>query len=208
MSCPPRRQGGPGLFTALFIYSKLPELLDTVFLVVQKKPVIFLHWFHHCTVLLYCWHAFHHSIGPGIWFAAMNYSVHSVMYLYYFVSIIGYGAFAKRLAPIITSMQLLQMIAGCVVTYISAAEHTRDPAACFVDPANYKLGFGMYFSYLILFAMLFYNLYLAPRPPKPAGGGKDGARTKIEVCGVDVGGVDSAGKFMPRAGAPEAKKTA
>ena len=47
-----------GFWVTLFIYSKIPELLDTVFLVLQKKDVIFLHWFHHVTVLLYCWHAF------------------------------------------------------------------------------------------------------------------------------------------------------
>jgi elongation of very long chain fatty acids protein 6 len=33
----------------LFIYSKIPELMDTVFLVLQKKRVIFLAWFHHTT---------------------------------------------------------------------------------------------------------------------------------------------------------------
>ena len=65
--------GGSGLWVGLFIFSKLPELLDTAFLVLQKKDVIFLHWFHHCTVLLYCWHAFHHRIAPGLWFAAMNF---------------------------------------------------------------------------------------------------------------------------------------
>ena len=53
----------------LFIFSKLPELFDTAFLVLQKKKVIFLHWFHHTTVLLYCWHAYHNRIGPGIWCA-------------------------------------------------------------------------------------------------------------------------------------------
>ena len=47
-------QGAAGLWTMLFIYSKVPELIDTVFLVIQKKEVIFLHWYHHFTVLLYC----------------------------------------------------------------------------------------------------------------------------------------------------------
>ena len=47
-------QGAAGLWTMLFIYSKVPELVDTIFLVIQKKDVIFLHWYHHFTVLLYC----------------------------------------------------------------------------------------------------------------------------------------------------------
>lgn len=41
--------GACGLWVGLFIYSKIPELLDTVFLVLQKKRVIFLAWFHHTT---------------------------------------------------------------------------------------------------------------------------------------------------------------
>jgi hypothetical protein len=73
----------------LFIYSKIPELLDTIFMVMRGKPVIFLHWFHHVTVLMYCWHSFHVMIGPGVWFAAMNYSVHSVMYFYFFCTNVG-----------------------------------------------------------------------------------------------------------------------
>jgi elongation of very long chain fatty acids protein 6 len=88
----------------MFIFSKIPELMDTVFLVLQKKPVrstrtpphtavhhdaqltahlapqvIFLHWFHHVTVLLYCWHAYVAGTAPGLWFACINYCVHSIM---------------------------------------------------------------------------------------------------------------------------------
>ena len=72
-------QGASGMWVWLFIYSKLPELVDTAFLVFQNKPVIFLHWFHHVTVLLYCWHAYHHEVSSGLWFASMNFFVHSIM---------------------------------------------------------------------------------------------------------------------------------
>jgi hypothetical protein len=46
------------LISVTFFCDALAEMVTRypqVFLVLQKKPVIFLHWFHHVTVLLYCW---------------------------------------------------------------------------------------------------------------------------------------------------------
>lgn len=72
-----------GVMMLLFIWSKLFELIDTVFLVAKKADVIFLHWYHHVTVLCYCWHSYAVRIPSGIWFAAMNYFVHAIMYAYF-----------------------------------------------------------------------------------------------------------------------------
>ncbi|GET87098.1 fatty acid elongase, putative [Leishmania tarentolae] len=85
-------------------------MLDTAFLVFQKKPVIFLHWYHHVTVMLYCWHAWMASTSNGLWFVCMNYSVHSIMYFYYFVAACGYGKLLRPVAPLITFLQIAQMV--------------------------------------------------------------------------------------------------
>merc|ERR1740136_149294 len=77
--------GSTGLWVQLFILSKIPELFDTFFIVIHKKPLILLHWYHHITVLLFCWHSYVTTSPPGIFFVVMNYSVHASMYFYYFL---------------------------------------------------------------------------------------------------------------------------
>jgi len=37
--------GATGLWVQLFILSKIPELIDTFFIVQRKRPLIFLHWY-------------------------------------------------------------------------------------------------------------------------------------------------------------------
>jgi hypothetical protein len=92
----------------LFILSKIPELVDTVFLVLKRKPVIFLNWYHHITVLLFCWHSYVTEAAYGLFFIAMNYTVHAVMYGYF-------ALMALKILPkwfpswIITIMQISQM---------------------------------------------------------------------------------------------------
>ena len=65
--------GSTGLWVQLFILSKFPELLDTFFIVIHKKPLIFLHWYHHITVLLYCWHSYVTTSPSGLFFVVMKY---------------------------------------------------------------------------------------------------------------------------------------
>ncbi|CAG8548381.1 9175_t:CDS:2 [Acaulospora morrowiae] len=41
--------------TYIYYLSKFDELLDTVILALKKKPIIFLHWYHHAIVILMVW---------------------------------------------------------------------------------------------------------------------------------------------------------
>lgn len=153
--------GETGFFVALFIYSKLAELLDTLWLLLRKSDVILLHWYHHVTVLLYCWHAYSVRIGTGLWYAAMNYSVHAIMYFYFGLTQTGKSGrlFAKKFAMLITSLQLLQMVIGILVTVASMVYHANG-RTCYVSLFNSALGLVMYSSYFVLFLQLFLNHYV------------------------------------------------
>jgi elongation of very long chain fatty acids protein 6 len=157
--------GGVAIWMTLFIYSKIPELLDTFFLVFQKKTVIFLHWYHHFTVLIYCWHAYYTTISAGIWFCAMNYFVHSIMYTYFWLTAYQlpkpiYKFIRKYYAPVVTCAQITQMVIGIVITFTSAMKHRElGKDVCWTNETNYFAGMLMYFSYFLLFAVLFVEKY-------------------------------------------------
>jgi len=140
--------GACGLWVQLFIYSKVPELVDTFFIVARKKPLLFLHWYHHVTVLLFCWHSYATEASTGLFFVSMNYSVHAIMYGYYYLMAVN--AKPAWLNPgFITMCQIAQMLIGttlCAMTY-SLLGTTN----CSVKRENVIAGGLMYGSYLYLF---------------------------------------------------------
>ncbi|KPA77255.1 putative mitochondrial fatty acid elongase [Leptomonas pyrrhocoris] len=119
--------GPRAFYTALFMYLKTPELLDTLFLILQNKPVSFLHWYHHIVTAIYCWHASYVLIPSGIIFSTMNYFVHSIMYFYYFLVVMGLRKTIRPFAPVITLLQVVQMFIGMYVTTYTYFQHWLAP---------------------------------------------------------------------------------
>lgn len=160
--------GPTGVWVWLFVLSKFPELIDTAFLIISGRPVIFLHWFHHASVLVYTWHAYCFKSSCGLWYACMNYIVHTCMYLYYFFTAIGWQKYVAWCAPLITLVQIAQMFLGLCLSLLSMyVRYTSGPSLCAVYPPNAGLALCMYFAYLVLFCMFFAEKYHA-RAPKPA----------------------------------------
>ncbi|KAH9597976.1 ELO family [Trypanosoma melophagium] len=147
--------GSVGFWVAAFILSKIPEMMDTAFLVLQKKPVIFLHWYHHATVMLFCWHAYTYTISSGLWFATMNYCVHSIMYFYYFVCACGLRKVIRPIAPLITTLQILQMVVGTFIVTYTAVQRVRHPSGCDTNDSSIRFGLLMYGSYIFLLVRFF-----------------------------------------------------
>jgi len=139
-----------------FNFSKVFEFLDTAFIVLRKKPLIFLHYYHHVATMLYCWWGI--IVMPFVnctgWiFALMNLIVHSVMYTYYALTALGYR---PSWNVFVTIIQIAQMFGGIYVLYASTTCHH------FVVDSTFWVPFLMYLSYLLLFCQIFGEKYLFP----------------------------------------------
>lgn len=72
--------------------TKIMDMLDTVFFLLRGKynHMSFLQLYHHSTMVLIMWIAANFVPGGNVvWGAALNASVHIIMYSYYFVSALG-----------------------------------------------------------------------------------------------------------------------
>jgi elongation of very long chain fatty acids protein 6 len=157
--------GSTGLWVQLFVLSKFPELLDTFFIVIHKKPLIFLHWYHHITVLAYCWHSYVTVSPAGLFFVTMNYCVHAIMYGYYFLMAIKMKP--KWLnAMFITTAQISQMVVGVLVTIFAFYFYHTEGDDCNIQKENNIAAFLMYGSYLFLFAQFFVGRYFRVKTTK------------------------------------------
>lgn len=87
------------------------------------------------------------------------------MYSYYALRAMGYKP--PRFIPmVITSMQLTQMIVGCMVNLWAYDYLQTKPGRCNISLINIKLSTAMYFSYCVLFAKFFYATYLSANARK------------------------------------------
>jgi len=117
-----------------------------------------LHWYHHITVLLYTWYGYTHASPIGVHMTAMNFTVHAVMYGYYFLMAMKMKP--KWFNPMwITFMQIAQMIGGCIVTVLGYQYYKSDPT-CAINDGVIISGFLMYGSYLYLFCQFFVGRFI------------------------------------------------
>ena len=139
-----------GLWTYLFVLSKVMELFDTAFIVLRKQKLIFLHWYHHVTVMWMCFYSYIDVSASCRLFMVMNYTVHSVMYTYYTMKAMKVRV-PRALAMLTTSLQLLQMVLGGLITGL-VHHYKVSGVSCAVSWEQNRVSFLIYFSYFCLFA--------------------------------------------------------
>ena len=141
----------------LFVLSKIVEFGDTFFIVLRKKPLSFLHWYHHVTVLMYSWYGVATRNTAGHWFAALNCGVHAVMYSYYMLKAMKFRI-PSSVAMAITALQLAQFVVGLLLIF-TAIRMMWQEKECGMNGTHIKAGLIMYGSYFILFLNFAYHRY-------------------------------------------------
>uniref|UniRef100_A0A0R3RH45 Elongation of very long chain fatty acids protein n=1 Tax=Elaeophora elaphi TaxID=1147741 RepID=A0A0R3RH45_9BILA len=149
-----------GYWSYLFFLSKIVELGDTLFIVFRKKPLLFLHYYHHTSVLIYSAHSGAENTSSGKAFIIMNFLVHSAMYTYFAISSYGIRP-PKAVSMTLTMLQTIQMFVGIgILSYIYQIK-TATNLPCQQSIQNLLFGALLYVTFAILFIQYFISHYFS-----------------------------------------------
>jgi len=149
----------------IFFLSKFYEFFDTVIICLKKRPIIFLHVYHHCITLVLVFVMLSSEVAVQ-WIAmTANCMVHVPMYYYYAISSLGYDAWWKKY---ITMFQIVQFVVDLSANSIGFLYHFQG-YQCSGPISSWIFGQSILVSFLILFIIFFRDNY-KKKSPGPAGG--------------------------------------
>ena len=200
--------------------TKYLELLDTVFLVVKKKPLTFLHTYHHGATALLC---YTQLVGetPVSWVPiTLNLSVHVVMYWYYFQSARGVKVWWKQYITMFQITQFVLDLGKCSNNFLQSPQANESKAAIYFASWNFftstykpelphygtcgvpgtpipqqtlaaSMGLVILSSYLVLFVLFYFATY-KKSSSKPTAKKTLRRASKTEVPTIEEAGLTGA----------------
>lgn len=143
---------------------KFWEFTDTFLLLVRKKPVAFLHSYHHAATLVLTYvQLVEHSTAQWVPIV-LNLWVHVFMYYYYAMSALGVRVWWKKH---LTTLQIAQFVIDIVVIGYAYAVFIGggfSEDACYGTSKAAVVGGVILASYLVLFVRFFFQTYKKSAP--------------------------------------------
>ncbi|KAI0801250.1 GNS1/SUR4 membrane protein [Fomes fomentarius] len=158
-------------------YFKYLELIDTVFLAFKKKPLAFLHVFHHSATALLCYAQLNGKTSVQWVPIAINLVVHVIMYYYYYATAGGAKIWWKKY---LTTFQIAQFVIDLFVVYFATYSYYAANyfpslpvlGSCAGTETSAVFGCALLTSYLFLFIQFYIRTYEKQVGKKPVANGK------------------------------------
>lgn len=144
---------GLGFWGMLFYLSKYWELMDTMLLVWKQRQPSFLQVYHHAMTIV-CAYLLHVSHSQVMFlFVGLNATVHTVMYAYYALTVLGVRVKGKSL---ITVMQMIQFCVGNVAAFPTFVLKGGQCAR-----TSQKIAVAAIMIHAVVLTLMFANFYYA-----------------------------------------------
>ncbi|XP_035712156.1 putative fatty acid elongation protein 4 isoform X2 [Folsomia candida] len=98
-----------GFWNVAIPFSKLAEFVDTTFIVLRKRPLTFLHVYHHAVTFVLSVTCTVQGEPIVRYYGSVNLMVHTFMYTYFALSAIDYKP-SRKFAMCLTTLQILQFV--------------------------------------------------------------------------------------------------
>ncbi|GMS90152.1 hypothetical protein PENTCL1PPCAC_12327, partial [Pristionchus entomophagus] len=82
--------GRIGYTVFVMVLARSAEFIDTFFIVLRKKNLMFMHWYHHTTGLLISWATYSTFFPAGVHLAFVNANIHLATYSYFFLTSLNF----------------------------------------------------------------------------------------------------------------------
>ena len=149
------------IWMLFFTWSKVFELFDTILILLMKKPLILLQWYHHMSTLYLCFYGYKTQEMFSRVMAVFNYWNHTWMYGLFAVKSLGVPV-PKWVNLGITASQITHM---SVAVYLSLTALIMKVIGkeCNASTNFMMAAFFIFTSFLVLFLNFFWKTYFNRR---------------------------------------------